>query len=628
LAYVPGTYHVFGNNGTTPYQGSVSSGNSALTNLQTGAPISAAQLYQDLTNASDHLPVVADYTIPISGPSLAVAPASNLASSGNQGGPFSPSSQVYTLTNIGTESLNWTASNTANWVTLSANSGTLAAVAGTSVTVSINTNANSLTPGSYADLVSFTNTSNGAGSTTRAVGLTVANPAAQLSVTPASGLVSAGPTGGPFSPATQTYSLTNVGGATLNWTVANTANWLTLSVTSGTLAPGAGVTISASINVTANSLVAGGYSDTIAFTNLNNGAGNTTRSASLAISSFGFYDDFSTFASSILVGQNNWIQMSTDSGTPLQVSGGKVAVPSGQTTDTQDAYKNFAQTNITLFYGLTLTVTSAVNNTSASYFAGLYTSNNAAGYANYRLTAKAGDAYLTNCVLGIRVTGQGGDAYTFGATTLSTGVQYRVIVQAPAGYTNALLYVNPTSADLASQTVYANNPVGTGTVPTSLGSFVISQYGTPSIPTDGVSIGKVIVSDSFATVYNALTPTAFQSWQVFYFGSTTNPAAAPAADPDNDGMNNWAEFLAGTNPTNSASVLRVTAIAREGNDLRITWTTGSGKTNVLQQADTLGGASNFADAFTLLTVGSVTNYLDLGAATSAPARYYRVRLGP
>jgi hypothetical protein len=115
---------------------------------------------------------------------------------------------------------------------------------------------------------------------------------------------------------------------------------------------------------------------------------------------------------------------------------------------------------------------------------------------------------------------------------------------------------------------------------------------------------------------------------VFYFGSTTNPAAAPAADPDNDGMSNWAEFLAGTNPTNSASVLRVTAIAREGNDLRITWTTGSGKTNVLQQADTLGGASNFADAFALLTVGSVTNYLDLGAATSAPARYYRVRLGP
>ena len=70
LALVPGTYHVFGNNGTTPYKGSVNSGtNTALnSDLESGAPISAAQLYLDLTNASDHLPVVADYTIPITVP--------------------------------------------------------------------------------------------------------------------------------------------------------------------------------------------------------------------------------------------------------------------------------------------------------------------------------------------------------------------------------------------------------------------------------------------------------------------------------------------------------------------------------------------------------------------------------
>jgi PKD repeat protein len=65
LALVPGTYHVFGNNGTTPYQGSVGSGNSALTNLAPNAPISASQLYQYLTTASDHLPVVADYRVPL-----------------------------------------------------------------------------------------------------------------------------------------------------------------------------------------------------------------------------------------------------------------------------------------------------------------------------------------------------------------------------------------------------------------------------------------------------------------------------------------------------------------------------------------------------------------------------------
>ena len=72
LALVPGTYHVFGNNGTTPYYDSVNSGsNTALNNrLVTNGPvfISAAQLYLDLTTASDHLPVVADYTIPITVP--------------------------------------------------------------------------------------------------------------------------------------------------------------------------------------------------------------------------------------------------------------------------------------------------------------------------------------------------------------------------------------------------------------------------------------------------------------------------------------------------------------------------------------------------------------------------------
>jgi len=70
LALVPGTYHVFGNNGTTPYKGSVNSGSNTALNsdLASGAPISAAQLYLDLTDASDHLPVVADYTIPITVP--------------------------------------------------------------------------------------------------------------------------------------------------------------------------------------------------------------------------------------------------------------------------------------------------------------------------------------------------------------------------------------------------------------------------------------------------------------------------------------------------------------------------------------------------------------------------------
>jgi len=65
LAYVPGTYHVFGNNGTTAYYGSVNNGSDTALNsdLIPGARITASQLYFDLSDGSDHLPVVADYTV-------------------------------------------------------------------------------------------------------------------------------------------------------------------------------------------------------------------------------------------------------------------------------------------------------------------------------------------------------------------------------------------------------------------------------------------------------------------------------------------------------------------------------------------------------------------------------------
>jgi len=112
LMFVPATYHVFGNNGTTAYFGSVNSGtNTALNNdLATGASISAAQLYLDLTDASDHLPVVADYTIPlpvpvITGFSLAGTNLVFNVANSITGGVFT----VLMSTNLSLPLTNWTA---------------------------------------------------------------------------------------------------------------------------------------------------------------------------------------------------------------------------------------------------------------------------------------------------------------------------------------------------------------------------------------------------------------------------------------------------------------------------------------------------------------------------------------
>jgi PKD repeat protein len=130
--------------------------------------------------------------------------------------------------------------------------------------------------------------------------------------------------------------------------------------------------------------------------------------------------------------------------------------------------------------------------------------------------------------------------------------------------------------------------------------------------------------------------TAFQGWQTRYFGSPTNAAAAAGADPDGDGCNNLCEFLSGTDPTNSASSLRITSVLATGSDVAVTWATALGHTNVVQANSGLPDGSyttNFSDVSPLIimdpgTGDFTTNYTDPGSATNFPTRYYRIRLQP
>lgn len=107
------------------------------------------------------------------GPSLLVTPATNFATSGKQGGPYSPLSFRYSLSATA-GSVNYSITDLPNWLTASSTSGTVTTT-GTTIVFQINSSAaDTLSPNNYGAIISFNNTINKQGNTTRRVTLTVA----------------------------------------------------------------------------------------------------------------------------------------------------------------------------------------------------------------------------------------------------------------------------------------------------------------------------------------------------------------------------------------------------------------------------------------------------------------------
>src|SRR5439155_11856268 len=69
-------------------------------------------------------------------------------------------------------------------------------------------------------------------------------------------------------------------------------------------------------------------------------------------------------------------------------------------------------------------------------------------------------------------------------------------------------------------------------------------------------------------------------WEYQFFGAPTGND--PNADPDGDGQSNVAEYTSGTDPTNAASALRITDVARQPNgDVVVSVSAVTGKKYVL-----------------------------------------------
>ena len=96
------------------------------------------------------------------------------------------------------------------------------------------------------------------------------------------------------------------------------------------------------------------------------------------------------------------------------------------------------------------------------------------------------------------------------------------------------------------------------------------------------------------------------------------------ADPDVDGMNNWQEWMAGTDPTNRLSVLTMLAPSNSLSGVTVNWQSVSGKKYYLQRATNLilpPGLSSLQS--NIVGQAGMTSFTDT-TATNAGPYFYRV----
>ena len=138
--------------------------------------------------------------------------------------------------------------------------------------------------------------------------------------------------------------------------------------------------------------------------------------------------------------------------------------------------------------------------------------------------------------------------------------------------------------------------------------------GQPRISGGTVDIG--------AYEFQALSP--FQSW-LGRFGLPTN-GSADYVDSDADGLNNWQEWVAGTNPTNAASVLRIESatLALPNPGLAIRWLSVTNRFYFLERSTNLVQSGSFVVIQTNIPgQDGVTTFIHTNAVRAAPA-WYRV----
>lgn len=534
------------------------------------------------------------FAVAISSGALAVTPGIDLNASGTVGGPFTPASINYTLTNSGASSLNWTAGKSQDWISLSPTGGTLGAGAATVVTVTINTNADALPAGEYNDTVEFVNTTAGIGNTTRQLNLTI-NAHGKLELILGTDISASGTQGGPFSPGSGIYSLTNSGGAAVDWIATQSASWFSLSVSNGNLMPGASTNVTLTINSDAGLLTPGDYSGTVVFQDASqphivplDEPTNTMRFVNLVVLSAGMLE----------VESETDLSASGLPGGPFVPSTVTYSItncgesPLDWTLSRNSDWIDLSDIAGTLGAGAGTNVTISINSNACALPAGTYVDT--VRFIN--TTTGAGDTNRTISLL-VQSTSEltvAANNSEWGSVTPTNGTYLSgsavEIVATPAPYYQLVEWLGDAAGNENPLTVILD---GSKSVQAVFGELLTTNHPTPY-------------------------------WWLASQG-ITNDFEAAVTEVGSNGMTLWQSYIAGVDPSDPASQLKLgVELSGSQTEQILRWTSVTGRVySVWASTNFFGGFMPLDSATNLpATIQSVTNRID----PAFPQIFYRLEV--
>lgn len=220
----------------------------------------------------------------------------------------------------------------------------------------------------------------------------------------------------------------------------------------------------------------------------------------------------------------------------------------------------------------------------------------------------------------VRIVNQGGQSYYVLEVPFDTRTFGNIALGDPA-----TAGVNSFELRNASPPPYVLTPTINGALATVRAIDGVSTAGA-SLPVNnfGTAVrGRVIRVD-----LSIEPPNSYDAWAAGFFGNVTDVRAGKNLDPDGDGFNNESEYLAGTDPLNSSSFLRILTISPAAGqlDVNLLWQSAANKKYRVESSLDLRGP--FAEVGAVIPSAGTTTQANVVRSPTEPERFYRITVVP